>query len=136
MDFDRANSGAAASVVEITALEFRLLAAFVKRAGRVLSREQLLEQAWGGTDVGDRVVDTQVVNLRKKIEPDAIEPRYLIALRGIGYRFEDEDSTELGTGRLPRRDGGYQTPACREELDTDGPPVARSRGLPAHAIVR
>jgi two-component system phosphate regulon response regulator OmpR len=44
--------------------------------------------------VTDRVVDNQVTNLRKKIEPDPEHPRYLIALRGLGYRFDAEGMTE------------------------------------------
>ena len=62
----------------------KLLAVFVKRAGRVLSRAQLLDEVWGGTNVTDRVVDNQVTNLRRKIEPDPEHPRYLVALRGLG----------------------------------------------------
>ena len=81
--------------VELSALEFKLLAAFVRRAGRLLTRAQLLDEVWGpGTNVTDRVVDNQVTNLRKKIEPDPEHPRYLIALRGLGYRFDAEGMTE------------------------------------------
>jgi len=81
-------------VVDLSALEFKLLAAFVKRSGRVLTRTQLLDEVWGrGTHVTDRVVDNQVTNLRKKIEPEPERPRYLLALRGIGYRFDSEGVT-------------------------------------------
>jgi two-component system, OmpR family, alkaline phosphatase synthesis response regulator PhoP len=76
-------------VVETTPLEFRLLAAFVRHRGRVLSRQQLLDDVWGpGTFVTDRVVDNQVTNLRKKIEPIPGAPRYLLSIRGAGYRFD------------------------------------------------
>ena len=82
-------------MVELSALEYKLLSAFVKRTGRVLTRAQLLDEVWGpGTHVTDRVVDNQVTNLRKKIEPEPERPRYLIALRGIGYRFDGEGVTE------------------------------------------
>ena len=65
----RAGSARMAAPVELTALEFRLLKTFVERRGRVLSREQLIEAAWEhGTNVSDRVVDTHILNLRKKIE--------------------------------------------------------------------
>jgi DNA-binding response OmpR family regulator len=61
----------------------------VRRRGRVLSRDQLLDQVWGqGTFLTDRVVDTHITNLRKKIEPEPTEPRYVISVRGIGYRFD------------------------------------------------
>jgi DNA-binding response OmpR family regulator len=75
-------------LVEITPVEFKLLAAFARNRGRVLSRAQLLDQVWGDVHTGDRVVDTHVANLRKKIEPDPTVPRYLVSLRGLGYRFD------------------------------------------------
>ena len=81
--------------VELSALEFKLLSAFVRHSGRLLTREQLLDEVWGpGTHVTDRVVDNQVTNLRRKIEPRPERPRYLIALRGLGYRFDGEGVTE------------------------------------------
>ena len=77
------------AVVETTATEFKLLAAFIRNRGRVLSREKLLDQAWGeGTFLTDRVVDNHIVALRRKIEPDAAEPKYLVSVRGVGYRFD------------------------------------------------
>jgi DNA-binding response OmpR family regulator len=55
----------------------------------VLSREQLLEAAWErGTHVSDRVVDTHVLNLRKKVETVPGEPEFIHGIRGIGYRFD------------------------------------------------
>jgi DNA-binding response OmpR family regulator len=74
--------------VEVTAVEFRLLSAFIESRGRVLSRQQLLDQVWAGTHCGDRVVDSHVANLRKKIEPDPSTPRYLVSVRSLGYRFD------------------------------------------------
>jgi len=65
------------------------LETFVRRRGRVLSREQLIDAAWGlGTFVTERVVDTHILNLRKKIEPVPAKPRYIRSVRGMGYRFE------------------------------------------------
>jgi DNA-binding response OmpR family regulator len=56
----------------------------------VLSRDQLISAAWRhGTAITDRAVDTHVFNLRKKIEAVPSEPRFLIGVRGLGYRFED-----------------------------------------------
>jgi DNA-binding response OmpR family regulator len=81
--------------VEMSALEFKLLSAFVRHAGRLMTREQLLDKVWGhGIHVTDRVVDNQVNNLRKKIEPEPDRPRYLIALRGLGYRFDGHGVTD------------------------------------------
>ncbi len=74
---------------EITSLEFRLMEAFIRNRGRIMSRDQLLEAAWGrDTFVTDRVVDHHIVNLRRKIEPNPEEPRYLVCVRGMGYRFD------------------------------------------------
>ena len=75
--------------VEVTPLEFKVLAAFVRHPGRVLTRQQLLDEAWGhDLFVTERVVDNQVTNLRKKVEPDPSRPRYLVNVRGQGYRFD------------------------------------------------
>jgi two-component system, OmpR family, response regulator RegX3 len=75
--------------VEISALEFKLLSAFIRNRGRLLSREQLLDEVWGhGLAVTERVVDNQVSSLRKKIESNPAEPRALVSVRGLGYRFD------------------------------------------------
>jgi DNA-binding response OmpR family regulator len=80
--------------VEISALEFRLLIAFLNSRGRVLSRDQLIDLAWGAnTAVTPRVVDTHIVNLRKLIEDDPANPRHLVSLRGLGYRFDAGGTT-------------------------------------------
>jgi len=95
LDFTRCELRRAGKAVELSALEFKLLSAFVRRSGRLLTRAQLLDDVWGpGTNVTDRVVDNQVTNLRKKIEPDPEHPRFLVALRGLGYRFDGEGVTE------------------------------------------
>jgi DNA-binding response OmpR family regulator len=89
VDFARCELRRALEPVELTALEFKLLAAFVRNRGRVLSREQLLDLVWGhDTFVTDRVVDNHVVTLRKKIEPEPSQPRYVVSVRGMGYRFD------------------------------------------------
>lgn len=75
--------------VEATHTELKLLAAFVRSRGRVLTRERLLDEVWGaGVYVTDRVVDNHVVALRKKIEEDAAAPKFLVSIRGVGYRFD------------------------------------------------
>ena len=89
VDFSRGELRRAGKPVEMTPLEFKLLAAFIRHRGRVLKRDQLLDEVWGReTFVTDRVVDTHITNLRKKIEPQPAEPRYLVSVRGIGYRFD------------------------------------------------
>jgi two-component system, OmpR family, alkaline phosphatase synthesis response regulator PhoP len=80
-----------AAPVELTTLEFDLLYALARYRGRVLSREQLIEQVWGYDYYGeDRVVDVHLGRIRKKLEEDAATPRLIVTVRGAGYRFEDE----------------------------------------------
>ena len=89
VDFDRAELRRRGAQVELTALELRLLQVFVSHRGRVLTRAQLIDLAWAqGTNVTDRVVDTHILNLRKKIETLPSEPRFILGVRGIGYRFD------------------------------------------------
>ncbi|HET7480669.1 MAG TPA: response regulator transcription factor [Rubrobacteraceae bacterium] len=74
--------------VSLTALEFDLLSALASRPGLVFTRRQLLERVWDETYFGsDHVVDVHVANLRKKIEEDPANPRYVQTVRGVGYRF-------------------------------------------------
>ncbi len=75
--------------VRVTPTELKLLATFARNPGRVLTRAELTDLVWGpATAMTDRVVDTHVANLRKKIEPDPNAPRYLVSVRGVGYRFD------------------------------------------------
>ena len=95
LNFSRCELRRGGRVVELSALEYKLLSAFVRQSGRVLTRAHLLDEVWGvGTHVTDRVVDNQVTNLRKKIEPEPDRPRFLLSLRGLGYRFDDEGLTD------------------------------------------
>lgn len=74
--------------VVLTALEFKLLAAFVSRKGRVQSRDSLLSDVWGiDAEVTTRTVDTHVKRLREKLGDLG---RYIETLRGVGYRFRDQ----------------------------------------------
>ena len=89
VDFTRYEVRRGGRPLEVTPLEFKLLVAFVRHRGRVLTRQRLLDEVWGReTFVTDRVVDNQVTNIRKKIEPLPAEPRYLLSIRGTGYRFD------------------------------------------------
>jgi len=84
VDFARGEMRRGGRPVDLTRLEFKLLAVFVRRRGRVLSREHLIDLAWGGgTHVTDRAVDQHIVNLRRKIDP-----KVLVSVRGLGYRFD------------------------------------------------
>ncbi|MDA2926428.1 response regulator transcription factor [Acidobacteria bacterium AH-259-G07] len=89
IDFHRFEVRRAGKPVKLTSLEFKLLTALVRNRGRVLNRDQLLDLVWGSdTFVTDRVVDTHITNLRKKIESGPDQPRYLVSIRGMGYRFD------------------------------------------------
>ena len=74
--------------VDLTPTEFQVLATLVRQPGRIFSREQLLEAVHGVIFDGyDRSVDSHVKNIRRKIEPDPRQPRYIQTVYGVGYRF-------------------------------------------------
>jgi len=89
MDFTRAEVRRSGTVVLTSALEFKLLAAFIHHRGRLLTRDRLLDEVWG-QDGGptDRAIDNHIMNLRRKIEPRPDRPRFLVSVRGLGYRFD------------------------------------------------
>jgi len=89
VDFVRGEVRRSGRPLDLTLTEFKLLVAFVRNPGRVLSRQQLLDAAWGvGTILSDRAVDNHIVNLRRKIERVPTEPSHLLSVRGLGYRFD------------------------------------------------
>ena len=74
--------------IQLTHTEFDLLAFLASNAGKVLSREKILNSVWGYEyPIETRVIDVHVRNLRRKIEEDASHPLYILAVPGIGYRF-------------------------------------------------
>jgi two-component system OmpR family response regulator len=86
----RRQEGGTAEPLDLTTLEFDLLSTFLSYPGRVWNRTQLIEKLWGSDFFGDeRVVDTHVARLRKKIEPDPANPSFLKTVIGVGYKFED-----------------------------------------------
>lgn len=89
LDFERGELRKAGSPLDLTATEFKLLCVLVRSAGRVLSRNKLLDAAWGAsTFVSERIVDNHIANLRRKIEPEIANPRFIKNIRGLGYRFD------------------------------------------------
>jgi len=89
VDFRRGELRRRGLPVELTPIEFKLLNLFVRAPGRLFSRDRLIEAAWGpDTFASDRIVDNHIANLRRKIETDPAEPRYLRNVRGMGYRFD------------------------------------------------
>lgn len=76
--------------LDLTTLEFNLLTTFISHPNRAWNRTQLIDKLWGDDFFGDeRVVDTHVARLRKKIEPDPANPIFIKTVIGIGYKFED-----------------------------------------------
>ena len=74
--------------IELTALQFDILSTLARRPGRVFTRDELIAACWDpDTEVLGRVVDMQVVNLRRRLEDDPSKPAYLRTVRGVGYRF-------------------------------------------------
>ncbi len=77
--------------VEMTATEFQLLATLARRPGRIFTRAQLLDAVRGvAFESYERAIDSHIKNIRRKIEPDPREPRYVLTVYGVGYKFNDE----------------------------------------------
>jgi DNA-binding response OmpR family regulator len=78
------------SAVELTALEFDLLASLVRDPGVVVRRASILEGLWGPEFVGDaHLVDVHIANLRRKLGDDPAQPRFIETVRGVGYRVRE-----------------------------------------------
>ena len=89
MDVERHVVSVSGEAVPLPLKEFELLELLLRNAGRVLTRGQLIDRVWGADYVGDtKTLDVHVKRLRSKIEPDPGAPRYLITVRGLGYKFE------------------------------------------------
>lgn len=77
--------------IQLTPTEYELLKTLVQQAGRVLTHHQILTKVWGEQYAGDaHMLRVNVSNLRRKLEPDPVRPRYLITEPGVGYRFRSE----------------------------------------------
>jgi DNA-binding response OmpR family regulator len=89
VDFARCEVTRGGARVDLTAQEFKLLRTFLDHAGEVLSLDRLLSLVWGpDVFLSDRVIYTHVNNLRGKIEADPSQPRHIVSVRGLGYRFD------------------------------------------------
>jgi two-component system response regulator RegX3 len=89
MDVERHVVTVAGRTVAMPLKEFELLEILLRNAGRVLTRMQLIDRVWGADYVGDtKTLDVHVKRLRSKIEPDSANPRYLVTVRGLGYKFD------------------------------------------------
>ena len=89
MDIERHVVTVDGDSVALPLKEFELLEVLLRNAGRVLTRGQLIDRVWGADYVGDtKTLDVHVKRLRSKIEPNPSAPRYLVTVRGLGYKFE------------------------------------------------
>ncbi len=90
VDLERRQATVGGKPVELTPTEFELLVVLARHPGRVFSRLELLDRVQGYAFEGyERTVDAHVKNLRQKIEPDPKEPRYVLTVYGVGYRFSE-----------------------------------------------
>ena len=89
MDVERHTVSVDGRAVSLPLKEFDLLELLLRNAGRVLTRGQLIDRVWGADYVGDtKTLDVHVKRLRSKIEPDPANPKYLVTVRGLGYKFD------------------------------------------------
>ncbi len=89
MDVDRHVVTVDGHAVPLPLKEFELLEMLLRNAGRVLTRGQLIDRVWGADYVGDtKTLDVHVKRLRSKIEPEPSAPRFIVTVRGLGYKFE------------------------------------------------
>jgi two-component system response regulator RegX3 len=89
MDVERHVVTVEGDEVRLPLKEFELLEIFLRNPGRVLTRGQLIDRVWGADYVGDtKTLDVHVKRLRAKIEPDPASPRYLVTVRGLGYKYD------------------------------------------------
>ncbi|SDP64596.1 two-component system, OmpR family, response regulator RegX3 [Klenkia soli] len=89
MDVERHTVAVDGEPISLPLKEFDLLELLLRNAGRVLTRGQLIDRVWGSDYVGDtKTLDVHVKRLRAKLEPDPATPKWLVTVRGLGYKFE------------------------------------------------
>ena len=89
MDVERHEVSVNGERVKLALKEFELLEMLLRNSGRVMTRGQLIDRIWGADYVGDtKTLDVHVKRLRTKIEPDPANPKFLVTVRGLGYKFE------------------------------------------------
>jgi len=91
LDFKKYEATKKGKTLELTPLEFRILKLLIEKKGQVVSRDDFLDQIWGeeNVSVSFRTVDSHIANIRKKIEDDPANPKHILSLRSVGYKFSD-----------------------------------------------
>lgn len=91
IDFKRYEALRKGSIIDFTPLEYHILHLFVRNRGMVLTRDQILDSVWGEENVviSPRTIDSHIASLRKKLEDDPSNPKYIINVRGVGYKLTD-----------------------------------------------
>jgi len=91
LDFKKYEAKKKGKKLELTPLEFQMLKLFIQKKEQVISRDDFLDKIWGedNTYVSFRTVDSHIANIRKKIEDDPSNPKHIISIRGVGYKFID-----------------------------------------------
>jgi DNA-binding response OmpR family regulator len=91
LDGPRMRATVGARAVELTPTEFQLLMALARQPGRIFTRAQLLDAVHGlAFESYERAIDAHIKNIRRKIEPNPREPRYVLTVYGVGYKFADQ----------------------------------------------
>jgi DNA-binding response OmpR family regulator len=91
IDFDKCKVTVSGKEISLTVYEYKILEALAGNPGQIFSREQLIQKIYSYDDVSvvDRVIDVHIGNLRAKIENDSSAPKYILTVRGMGYRFAE-----------------------------------------------
>jgi DNA-binding response OmpR family regulator len=93
LDFQKFEATRAGKPIELTPREFKIMRLFCENAGKVVTRNELLDKVWGyDTFPTTRTVDNHIVKLRKVIEDDPALPRFIVSVRGVGYKFDPTGS--------------------------------------------
>jgi DNA-binding response OmpR family regulator len=89
LDFKKYEARRRGQRLDLTPLEFKMLKCLIQKKGQVVTRDDFLDKIWGEDNVAVsfRTVDSHIANIRKKIEDDPARPKYILGIRGVGYKF-------------------------------------------------
>jgi DNA-binding response OmpR family regulator len=92
LDFKKYEAIKKGNKIDFTPLEFQVLQLFVKNKGQVITRDEILEEVWGEQNmvISLRTIDSHIANIRKKLEDDPANPKYILNIRGVGYKLTDQ----------------------------------------------